>query len=262
MENVFRKEYMVVNSVMDSQFRLSAKGMQLIAQDCFASMMAQHHVAAFDLQQRGLMWILSEFHMIFSGQTPFWGETLTVEAWLAEKPTVKVHIGYRLVYKGQEFASGDSDWAILDVESRKPVLASKILQELEAATGVPAPVRHRIPKSDSPMPILLEHRAVQSDTDFNLHVSNITYMRMALDAVPHAYWQGHSLERLTLTFVHESFLGSMLHCRASVLENDQWLMELSLEDGTVCSRALAEFAEKTASESMDVASADLEIRKK
>ena len=254
-----QREYKVTNALMGADFRLTAVGSQILMQDCFAALMAKYHVAAFDLRSRSLMWIISEFCMEFKGQMPFWGDTVTVELWMSGEPAIKVHVDYRLSHGGEVFCCGDSVWAILDIESRKPVNSSDVLSAIQPTMElVLGSHRHHLDKMCNGQYSLC-HRINLSDTDFNNHVTNTTYMKVAVNAMPAGYIGSHRLAAMNMRFLHESFIDQTLTCR--VYDTDaagSWFYDITDEDGVVCSRASIRFEDAgMRQENLD----NLEIRK-
>ena len=238
-----KRDYKVTNALMGPDFHLTALGAQMLAQDCFAALMARYHVAAFDLRLRSLMWIISEFSMQFQGDMPYWGETVSVELRVTERPAVKVYVDYRITHKGNIFCKGDSVWAILDAGTRRPVVASGILSGMDFDDGPAGEKhRHRLPPAGASL-FSHTHNTCLSDTDFNTHISNITYMRLCGNAMPPEYRSDHIVSSISILFTHESFLGQKLKCDVSATDRpDSWLYIITDTDGTVCSRALISYA--------------------
>ena len=254
-----QREYKVTNALMGADFRLTAVGAQILMQDCFAALMAKYHVAAFDLRSRSLMWIISEFCMEFDGQMPFWGDTVTVELWMSGKPSIKVHVDYRLSHAGKVFCSGDSVWAILEIESRKPVNSSEVLSEIQPTMeAVLGSHHHHLDKLCNERYSIC-HRINLSDTDFNSHVTNTTYMKVAVNAMPAGYIGNHRLAAMNMRFLHESFIDQTLTCRVyDTGVSGSWFYDITDEEGVVCSRASIRFEDAgTQQENLD----NLEIRK-
>lgn len=241
MDTILR-EYKVTNALIGPDFRLTAVGTQILVQDCFAALMAKYHVAAFDLRLRSLMWIISEFSMDFTGIMPFWGDTVAVELWMSEIPSIKVHVDYRLSHAGKVFCKGDCIWAILEIDSRRPVNSLEILgniplnRELMLGTH-----RHHLEQACNEKYSFC-HRINLSDTDFNSHVTNTTYMKVAKNAMPAGYIGCHRLAAMSMRFLHESFLDQVLTCKVSdTAAGDVWFYDITEESGIVCSRASIRF---------------------
>ena len=240
----FIKQYPVTNAVMDSDFRLSLYGASLIFQDGFAAYMARYKRAAFDLKELGKMWIISEFSLRFSGIQPFWGETIDLELWISDRPNVKVCADFRMSTGGRVFAEGNSVWAVLDIATRKPQVVTDLLSMVEAEDGLALGVR-RMP---SPAPERLDHEYVhltnRSDMDFNMHVTNVSYVSASQDALPWEYVSSRRLESYSIHFLHESFIGDELRCLVyDTSEADGWRVDIITHD-CVCCKAYLKFADK------------------
>lgn len=236
------KDYKVTNMLMGPDFYLTDIGAQMLAQDAFASYMARHNVAAFDLAKQSKMWIISEFYMRFTDTMPFWGDTVTVESWMSEKPAVKVFIDYRLSHRGRVFAQGYAIWAILDIVSRRPVVSTDILSSIECVPELTLDShRHRI-KCGSDSLFTYSHVANNGNTDFNGHVSNITYLKMCNNAMPMDYISTHRMVSADVKFVRESFLGQELQCKVFAGTGpDNWTYMILNGDGLINCEAAASF---------------------
>lgn len=238
------KNYKVTNMLMGPDFRLTCISAQMLAQDCFASYMARHNVAAFDLARQSKMWIISEFYMRFSDPMPFWGDTVTVESWMSENPAVKVFIDYRLTHRGRVFSQGYAVWAILDIMSRRPVACAEILSPIECVPELTIGSHHHRISRGSDLVFSYSHVANNGNTDFNGHVSNITYLKMCSNAMPMDYLSTHRMTSVDVKFVRESFLGQELRCQVFAGAGpDSWTYVIQNGDGLVNCEAAASFVQ-------------------
>ena len=244
----FIKQYPVTNAVMDSEFRLSLYGASLIFQDGFAAYMARYKRAAFDLRELGKMWIISDFSFRFTGIQPFWGETIDLELWISDTPCVKVYADFRLSTAGSVFAEGTSSWAVLDTATRKPQIVKDFLSVIEVDKTLALGVR----RVAAPTSVELDHEYVhltnRSDMDFNMHVTNVSYVSASQDAMPWEYLRDRQLESYTIHFIHESFIGDELRCQVySTSGADCWNVDIISRD-RVCCRASMKYREKLQSQ--------------
>jgi len=235
----YAKAYTITSAQMDPDFRLSVTGMAQLFQDCFASYMAYYRCAAFDLRQRGLMWIISDFTFAVTAPLPMWGENIELELWLSSRPTVKVNCDYVFRHGGQTFACGTSAWAILEADTRKPVLSRNILAENEVCQEQAMAGKRIHCGVPSQGFATCFHITNSSDTDFNSHISNLTYLRVAIDSLDINYVRSHPIRMVSLKFVHESFLGDKLESRFSndSQNPDLWTFSIGRDSNTVCCRA-------------------------
>lgn len=239
------KNYCVMNATMDEDFRLSPAGIAAIFQDCFASYMAKHHCAAFDLRREDKMWIISDFTFHMLPVQPFWGETVRVELWVPEAPAVKVYAEYRIWHKNNVVAYGDSTWAMLDIEKRTPIRANTMLNNIEVADEmVFGTHRHKQPVSKE---VAYSHTHItnKSDADFNHHVTNMTYLYACLAALPTEYQESHTVTELGIWFKQESFIGESMECTVYTTEEpDLWNFRIVTAGERVSCLATIRYADK------------------
>ncbi|MBO7260848.1 MAG: hypothetical protein J6U97_05085 [Bacteroidaceae bacterium] len=239
------KEYYVINAIMDQDFRLSPAGIAGLFQDCFATYMAHHHCAAFDLRRQSRMWIISDFSFKVSDIQPFWGETVKVELWVSEQPAVKVYADFRIWHNGNIVASGDSTWAMLDIEKRTPVRANSILHDVEVCNELIYGTHKRKQPASGSFECRHKHITNRSDADFNHHVTNMTYLYVCLAALPGDYLQSHLVSELSIKFKQESFIGEELECSAfRTDETDLWNYEIVTAGERVSCVATIRYTEK------------------
>ena len=81
----------------------------------------------------------------------------------------------------------------------------------------------------------MQHRATRLDLDFNFHVSNRSYVGLALLTMPDEVLSRHTLTALTVHWLHETYLDDMLTCRMSRTADGDYLHTLTNDEGvTVC----------------------------
>ena len=241
---VYSKEYTVTNSEMDSEYRLTPVGASMFFQDCFASFMTRYHLASFDLRSLGLMWIITEYSIRFEASVPFWSEKIRVDIWLSSLTSVKARLDYKMVHRGVVFAKGDCVWSMLESETRKPVIVKERLLNVPILPEtVLGGFRHIIPETSALLGVY-RHTLDGSDTDFNYHVNNVTYLRVCIDAIEAEFKKNHRLSFFTINFLQESFCGQELACSvySTEMPQDRVLRLFSGNDCENC-RAYMEFQE-------------------
>ena len=134
--------------------------------------------------------------------------------------------------KGQLIASGSSQWNILDLETKRLVPTDFLAERL---TVVPTAGNHRkvrFPKPTS-VDMTMEHRATRLDLDFNFHVSNRSYVSIALLTMPDDVLNSQTLTSVTVHWLHETYLDDTLTCRMSRTDDGAYLHTLTNADGLV-----------------------------
>ena len=95
----------------------------------------------------------------------------------------------------------------------------------------------------------MEHRATRLDLDFNFHVSNRSYVSIALLTMPEEVLSSQSLMSVTVHWLHETYLDETLTSRMSRLDDGRYLHILTNPEGVVvcelmsCWQALPETRE-------------------
>jgi len=257
--DIVRHRYTVLNSTMDPEFRLTPEGLYAATQDLYARTFSGYWSGAFDLRERNMIWIISDFTFRLTGPMPYWTEEFDVESWISEKPVVKVRQSYRVSTGGREFAIGDCTWAMLDMTTRRPVRTGNMLPDIdihpEIALGT---YHHKFPAKKDEM-YLYRHLTNIGDMDFNYHVTNATYAKVCLNALPREYYKSHALEEFSIRFEHESFVGEELECHIyGTDEPELWVYEIHNSKGETCSSAYARYSDHIPSDT--ILDHDLKVR--
>ena len=87
----------------------------------------------------------------------------------------------------------------------------------------------------------LEHRATLLDLDFNFHVSNRSYVSIALLTMPDEILASQSLSSLTVHWLHETYLDDTILCSMSRTEDGSYLHILTNSAGVVVCELLSKW---------------------
>ena len=233
---IYKHTYTSTASDITPLYRLTPNAMLMYFQDSFARLMTIHNVAAFDIVKQHRMWVITEVQMDFQPTVTYWSEDFTVEIWVSELTSLRIYCDFRIVRKDNEqlIASGTSQWNILNLDTKRleatDFLADKLTVVPEFMTGSHKKVRFPKPQS---VDMQMEHRATRLDLDFNFHVSNRSYVSIALLTMPDEVLASQSLSSLTVHWLHETYLDETLTCRMSHTDDENYLHTLTNEAGTV-----------------------------
>ena len=228
--------YTSTASDITPRYRLTPNALLMYFQDSFARLMTIHKLAAFDIVKQRRMWVITEVQMNIEPTVTYWSEDFTVELWVSELTSLRIYCDFRIVRKesGQLIASGTSQWNILNLDTKRleptDFLADKLTVVPELKTG-----RHkkiRFPKAQT-FDMQTEHRATRLDLDFNFHVSNRSYVSIALLTMPDDVLASQTLTSVIVHWLHETYLDETLTCRMSHLEDGSYLHTLTNAEGVV-----------------------------
>ena len=232
----YRHTYTATASDITPLYRLTPNALLMYFQDCFARLMTIHHVAAFDIIKQRRMWVITEVQIAIEPTDTLWSEDITVELWVSELTSLRIYCDFRIVRKADEqlIATGTSQWNILNLDTKRlettDFLDGKLTVVPELMTGSHKKVRFPKPQSTD---MQMVHRATRLDLDFNFHVSNRSYVTIALLTMPDEILASQKLTSLTVHWLHETYLDDTLTCRMTRLEDGNYLHTLTNADGEV-----------------------------
>ena len=109
-------------------------------------------------------------------------------------------------------------------------LADKLTVVPELMTASHKKVRFPKPQS---FDMLMEHRATRLDLDFNFHVSNRSYVTIALLTMPDEVLASQTLASVIVHWLHETYLDETLTCHMSHIDDGSYLHTLTNAEGIV-----------------------------
>ena len=259
----YRHTYTATASDITPLYRLTANAMLMYFQDSFARLMTIHGVAAFDIVKQRRMWVITEVKMDIQPTVTFWSEDFTVELWVSELTKLRIYCDFRIVRKDNEqlIASGTSQWNILNLDTKrleptdfladKLTVVPELAEQQEQGSDMPGAAgpqqkktegqqmtvchkKVRFPKAQT-IDMQMEHRATRLDLDFNFHVSNRSYVSIAMMTMPDEVLASQTLAALTVHWLRETYLGDTLTCRMSRTDDGNYLHTLTDSEGVaVC----------------------------
>ena len=240
----YRHTYTSTASDITPLYRLTPNAMLMYFQDSFARLMTIHGVAAFDIVKQRRMWVITEVQMDVQPTVTYWSEDFTVEIWVSELTSLRIYCDFRIVRADSEqlIASGTSQWNILNLDTKRlettDFLADKLTVVPELMTASHKKVR--FPKLQS-CDMQMEHRATRLDLDFNFHVSNRSYVSIALLTIPDEVLAKQTLKTVTIHWLHETYLDETLLCRMSHMEDSSYLHTLTNAEGVVVCELMSQW---------------------
>lgn len=209
----FSLPYRVTFADMDAEYRLSLESILGYFQDAAATYLAYHHIAAFDLQAEGNTWVIADYNVEICDKLPMWLDEVTTVICPSEVSGVKMYFDFQVVGKnGVVAAKGTCCWSAINVASARPLLLPNLMTiEGESVVKHDRVVYPAVTEASS------EYRrlANRSDIDFNDHVNNISYVKIALSGIPADIAKKTLVRSLAVKFIRQSFLGEELVCRYS-----------------------------------------------
>ena len=232
----YTEKYLITNDTMDINYRLRPISAIMYFQDCIARYLTTKNLAAFDVIKDNLYWILSEINIQFEKELPFWSEPIEVSTWISEVSKLKVIVDFELKHRNQIFAKGNSNWFILNTETKRPVTTEYVKDKVEIYPDF-ALGEHKKFHLETLKEKIKEttHITNLSDIDFNYHVNNKSYINLAEVTVDDDFKKTHTLKKLSVKYNKETFLGDVLICSTYTTESSDILIHKIEKEGvSVC----------------------------
>jgi len=137
--------------------------------------------------------------------------------------------------KGRETGRGTTEWCVIDISSRRPVVVSLDFKEPNSDIPCKGPRRLRDFEADH-----TEERMVRySDCDFNGHLNNTKYIDLLYDMLPEEMLQAEEPVRLDINYKKEVRCGETIS--AGLHKQTPWEYLFAAKSGgsTLCSASVA-----------------------
>jgi acyl-ACP thioesterase len=194
---------------VDPLLRFSPPAYWRILQNAAAAHANELGAATEQLRREGQTWMLSRM-VLEVDRHPSLGDALTVETW----PSTLLR-GVRAVRDfavkdsaGDLVARASSLWVIVDLATRRPQRVPEAIAALRTDPGYPIPAFTPTLEAVVAPDSRRHFTAEWSDCDQNEHVNNVSYVRWAVDALPRALLESHSLHSIEVHYLREIALGA------------------------------------------------------
>lgn len=161
--------------------------------------------------EQGLAFLLSRFSAGFY-TTVYPYEKLTVETWGVESRGFSFNRCYRILRGETVVAEAVAIWALVHIESRRPVRVSEYKPgfDYDEMLTLDTPPRIVFPAA-APLRLVGEHTVSYGETDQNMHMNNTRYSDMLCDSLDLV---GNRIYRMSLNFLNEARLGETVNIYA------------------------------------------------
>ena len=157
-------------------------------------------------QARGITWMLHKIHIRVS-RMPVKGEEVLLETWPSGADRLFATRDFHIVTpEGEELVKLTSEWMVIDLERRRPVrLPENVLCLAKHYEGVVRDLSFELDVKTVPHEFTGARRFVASyeHIDFNLHVTQASYVGWLTNSLPYDFLKSHKLEDLEVVFEHE-----------------------------------------------------------
>ncbi len=189
------------------------------------------------LNKNNHSWVLSRMSLEIDFRPPQYS-MCKISTWVNEYERLLSTRNFTLeLENGDSFARAVTQWAIIDLNSRTAInLSQHGLSENGTLVNEPSPTTKAIRIGNITPTKTKKYEVVYSDIDFNKHANTVSYIKIALDMLPIAFFENENKIRLDMHFIRECHLGEILSINSDI-RNNQAHFEIQREDNSVAFRA-------------------------
>lgn len=169
------------------------------------------------MRRYGFVWVLVKVRVKISNY-PVFSDKIRLETWVRGVSRIISDRHFIAFDKnGIKFADAITEWALIDVKSRRPQVIEKYFDKSKFTTEKSAEIS--FPEKIIFPEILTEigkRKVVYSDIDLNGHVSNIKYPEWFLDTYDYDFLHNNTCDEFEINFLNESIFGEEMKIHRKV----------------------------------------------
>ena len=233
--------YTVMPQDLDGKRHFRAVSLEMMLLNIAGKAANERNFGAFKLiDNGGISWVLLKFAVEMSSM-PVEDEILSVSTWVGKVGSLLTTRNFEIRNQsGEIIGYAASEWALINLETRRPMNIAADNEIAACATGVTVPVtlpgRLTVPEPDQNTP---RHtvKVSYSDIDFNGHTNSTQYLQWMLDAYPIEKIYESRIARLEIIYVHEVLYGETVDVYHMDQNDGSTLFVVKDQEGNNCVRA-------------------------
>jgi medium-chain acyl-[acyl-carrier-protein] hydrolase len=213
MDKIYRKRYRVFTFDVDASGKAHLPVVLNFFQDAARDHAGFFGFSVFDLQKKGLTWVMSRYH-IKAPRYPVMGDSVEVSTWTS---------GRHGFFAMREFEARDaggkllvaatSSWMVITLDKKQPVRPESVVSDENVLDKRAIPDRFEPLSKPERADKEMIFRAQLRDLDFNNHVNNVGYIHWALEGMPADVLRSSRASEVEIVYKAEVFYGDEILSR-------------------------------------------------
>lgn len=189
-----------------------------------------------DLEEHKISWVLMRKNMTVH-RLPTLGEKINILTYPAGFEKFFTYRDYKIFAEnGDLLCASASTWLLMNTDTRRMTRIPVFIRDLEAKMkeniklGLPRPslkLDFKFEKADFTKKFTVNY----FDLDFNLHLSNVTYLKWMLEAIPNDFLLENSIKNIDILYRAECRLGEKVISKVQQIDEKIFLHQLINGDG-------------------------------
>lgn len=155
---------------------------------------------------QGITWMLHKIHILIH-RMPEKGERVQLETWPSGTDRLFAIRDFQVLSEaGEQLVKLTSEWMVIDLERRRPVrLPESVVNLTRHCEDVVRDLGFELDAKSLPLQYAGSRRFVASydNIDFNLHVTQASYVGWICNSLPYDFLKSHRLMELEVIYEHE-----------------------------------------------------------
>jgi len=210
MNPIFTRTVTILPSQVDAWGRLSVAHTFDLFMDTATEAAGAMGVGWDFLIQRGLFWITVKTRIRFI-DPPRLLDTVQVVTWPERPGDMRCNRHYEIRRGDKVLVQGKTEWAIVNVQTRRPQPLAEILPaDIEYPDAAACPEPFPIIDEDFADPPFAHHLVTATDIDMARHMNNVAYVRAIIDAFSMKAWGAMNVRQMDVIFLSSAHEGDTL----------------------------------------------------
>lgn len=180
----------------------------------------------------GISWVLLKFAADVR-RLPVEQDKVTIETWVEGVNRLLTTRNFIMRDgAGEILCTASTEWAIIDLKTRRPVNIIRDTNIADFATGESVSAELPGKLSQATGTDVYRHRVVYSDIDYNGHTNSMQYVQWIMDSYPVDKVYDRQVERFEIVYAKEAVYGEDIEVRYDELADDLTLFSVNSASGT------------------------------
>ena len=200
---MYRREYIVSNNDVDTNFQLKIPAIFRYFQDVALLATREARVDAMSLREKNIDWVITRM-VVDIKRLPKCDEIIYVHTYPGKDMAMLYPRYFFITDKDDNvIIRSSSIWALIDNNTRKVIVDRDVISKLPAESREDQlPLPEKILNPDNLY--FVENKIIHfSDLDFNAHMNNVRYVETLLDVHDLDFYKNHRVSSILLNYMKE-----------------------------------------------------------
>jgi acyl-ACP thioesterase len=185
------------------------------------------------LEKINATWVLSKIAIEVAPLREF--QNYAIETWVEEVGRVGTTRNFNILdEQGNTIGGASSAWAMLNLDTRRPVDLQSLEGLQKSAEGGSPPIEKPMRLPDVGSESVSRHTIKYSDIDMNAHVNSVSYIKWLCDLFPKEIYSQKFIRRFELNYIHEALWGERIEIFREERQPDDFFFEMKRGEQTIC----------------------------